>query len=85
MLTLMMSGKDQAAARELLSKRYDNRRRQALQSSSDDVFQLYMNAVAQADPCIPPTFPLATPRISTFKCVCRWKASAAYCEWKMNK
>ncbi len=48
MLTLMMSGKDQAAARELLSKRYDNRRRQALQSSSDDVFQLYMNAVAQA-------------------------------------
>ncbi len=48
MLTLMLSGKDQAAARELLSKRYDNRLRQALQSSSDDVFQLYMNAVAQA-------------------------------------
>ncbi|HRC71704.1 MAG TPA: carboxy terminal-processing peptidase [Candidatus Competibacter sp.] len=48
LLTLMLSGKDQAAARELLSKRYDNRLRQALQSSSDDVFQLYMNAVAQA-------------------------------------
>lgn len=48
MLTLMLSGKDRAAARELLSKRYDNRLRQALQSSSDDVFQLYMNAVAQA-------------------------------------
>ena len=48
MLTLMLSGKDQAAARDLLSKRYDNRLRQALQSSSDDVFQLYMNAVAQA-------------------------------------
>lgn len=48
MLTLMLSGKDQAAARELLVKRYDNRLRQGLQSSSDDVFQLYMNAVAQA-------------------------------------
>ncbi|HPE73282.1 MAG TPA: carboxy terminal-processing peptidase, partial [Candidatus Competibacter sp.] len=48
MLTLILSGKDQAAARELLSKRYDNRLRQAQQSSSDDVFQLYMNAVAQA-------------------------------------
>ena len=48
MLTLMLSGKDQAGARELLSKRYDNRLRQALQSTSDDVFQLYMNAVAQA-------------------------------------
>ena len=48
MLTLMLSGKDQVAARDLLSKRYDNRLRQALQSSSDDVFQIYMNAVAQA-------------------------------------
>ncbi len=48
MLTLMLSGKDQAATRELLLKRYDNRLRQAQQSSSDDVFQLYMNAVAQA-------------------------------------
>ncbi|MDG4555145.1 MAG: carboxy terminal-processing peptidase [Candidatus Competibacter sp.] len=48
MLTLILSGKDQAAARELLSKRYDNRLHQARQSSSDDVFQLYMNAVAQA-------------------------------------
>ena len=47
-LTLMLSGKDQAAARDLLSKRYDNRLRQALQSNSDDVFQLYMNAVAQS-------------------------------------
>ena len=48
MLTLMLSGKDRAAARELLVKRYDNRLRQAQQTSSDDVFQLYMNAVAQA-------------------------------------
>jgi carboxyl-terminal processing protease len=48
MLTLMLSGKDQAAARELLVKRYDNRLRQALQSTGDDVFQLYINAVAQA-------------------------------------
>ncbi|MFZ1827929.1 MAG: carboxy terminal-processing peptidase [Candidatus Competibacteraceae bacterium] len=48
MLTIMLSGKDQAAVRELLSKRYDNRLRQALQSTSEDVFQWYMNAVAQA-------------------------------------
>jgi len=48
MLTLLLSGKDRTAARELLVKRYDNRLRQAQQSSSDDVFQLYMNAVAQA-------------------------------------
>ena len=48
MLTLMLSGKDRSAARELLVKRYDNRLRQAQQSTSDDVFQLYMNAVAQA-------------------------------------
>ena len=48
MLTLMLSGKEQADAWELLGKRYDNRLRQALQSTSDDVFQLYMNAVARA-------------------------------------
>ncbi len=48
MLTVTLSGKDQAAARELLSKRYDNRMHQALQSTSEDVFQWYMNAVAQA-------------------------------------
>ncbi len=48
MLTLMLSGKDRAAAHELLVKRYDNRLRQAQQTTSDDVFQLYMNAVAQA-------------------------------------
>ncbi len=48
MLTVMLSGKEQPAARELLSKRYDNRLRQALQSTSEDVFQWYMNAVAQA-------------------------------------
>ena len=48
MLTLMLSNKDQTAARELLSKRYDNRLRQARQSTSEDVFQWYMNALAQA-------------------------------------
>ena len=48
MLTTMLSGKEQAAARELLRKRYDNRLHQALQSTSEDVFQAYMNAVAQA-------------------------------------
>lgn len=48
MLTLMVSGKDRTAARDLLSKRYDNRLRQTRETSSDDVFQIYMNAVAQA-------------------------------------
>ncbi|MBK8536306.1 MAG: carboxy terminal-processing peptidase [Candidatus Competibacteraceae bacterium] len=48
MLTLVLSGKERDAARDLLVKRYDNRLRQAQQSTSDDVFQLYMNAVAQA-------------------------------------
>ena len=48
MLTLLLSGKDRAAARELLIKRYDNRLRQAQQTTSGEVFQLYMNAVAQA-------------------------------------
>lgn len=47
-LTLILSGKDQAAARELLTKRYENRLLQAQKSTSDDVFQLYMNAVAQS-------------------------------------
>ncbi|KAB2925919.1 MAG: hypothetical protein F9K25_16450 [Candidatus Contendobacter sp.] len=48
MLTLLLSGKERAAARELLIKRYDNRLRQAQQTTSGEVFQLYMNAVAQA-------------------------------------
>lgn len=48
MLTLVLSGKERDAARDLLVKRYENRLRQAQQSTSDDVFQLYMNAVAQA-------------------------------------
>ncbi|MDS4032362.1 MAG: carboxy terminal-processing peptidase [Candidatus Contendobacter sp.] len=48
LLTLLLSGKERAAARELLVKRYDNRLRQAQQTTSSDVFQLYMNAVAQA-------------------------------------
>ena len=47
-LTAILSGKDQAAARELLRKRYNNRLQQAQKSSSEDVFQVYMNAVAQA-------------------------------------
>ncbi|HNW77915.1 MAG TPA: carboxy terminal-processing peptidase [Candidatus Competibacteraceae bacterium] len=48
MLTLIVSGKEPAAARELLRKRYENRLNQARQTSSKDVFQLYMNAVAQS-------------------------------------
>lgn len=47
-LTLILSGKDQVHAKALLSKRYENRLRQILRSSSDNVFQIYMNAVANA-------------------------------------
>ncbi len=48
MLTLIVSGKEPAAARELLRKRYENRLNQARKTSSEDIFQLYMNAVAQS-------------------------------------
>lgn len=85
MLTLMLSGKDQSAARELLSKRYDNRLHQALKSSSDDVFQLYMNAVAQAFDPHTAYFSPAIPRISTSRCACPWKGSAVCCGWRTSR
>lgn len=48
MLTLMLAGKDEAGARATLRERYEGVQRRAAQSTSDDVFQLYMNAVAQS-------------------------------------
>jgi carboxyl-terminal processing protease len=48
MLILVLAGKDAAGARTTLRERYEGLQRRAAQSTSDDVFQLYMNAVAQS-------------------------------------
>lgn len=48
LLNLILAGKDLDEARETLDKRYDGRQRRTAQSSSEDVFQLYMNAISQA-------------------------------------
>lgn len=48
LLTLMLAGKDLAAARETLEKRYEVRLRGTAQYTSEDVFQLYMNAVSHS-------------------------------------
>lgn len=47
-LSLMLAGKDEAAARDTLRKRYEGRLRRAAQSGPEDVFQIYMNAVTGA-------------------------------------
>ena len=46
MIRLMLSDKDQQQARELLTKRYQTQLTQYLQRNSDDVFELYSNALA---------------------------------------
>lgn len=48
LLTLMLAGQDLPNARKTLEKRYEGRLRGSAQFNSDDVFQLYMNAVAQS-------------------------------------
>ncbi|MEE4376719.1 MAG: carboxy terminal-processing peptidase [Candidatus Competibacteraceae bacterium] len=48
MLNLILAGQDQAAARDTLQQRYEGLERRATQSTSDDVFQLYINALAQS-------------------------------------
>lgn len=48
LLTLKFAGKDLAAARETLKNRYEGQLRRATQSTGEDVFQLYMNAVSQS-------------------------------------
>ncbi|MGA0840302.1 MAG: carboxy terminal-processing peptidase [Pseudomonadales bacterium] len=45
-LTLKLSDKPLPEIQELLTKRYRNRLKQALQTKSEDVFQLYVNAFA---------------------------------------
>ncbi|NJN48087.1 MAG: PDZ domain-containing protein [Candidatus Competibacteraceae bacterium] len=48
MLNLILAGKDQDAARDTLQQRYEGLEKRATQTTSDDVFQLYMNALAQS-------------------------------------
>ena len=48
LLSLKLAGKDLAAARETLQKRYEGQLRRTSQSTSEDVFQIYMNAVSQS-------------------------------------
>lgn len=45
-LSMKLNGKDLAEIRELLTKRYTNRLKQAGQTNSEDAFQLYVNAYA---------------------------------------
>ncbi len=47
LLALKLAGQDLDEARETLEKRYIGRLRRTAKSNSDDVFQLYMNAVSQ--------------------------------------
>jgi len=48
LLTLMLAGKDLTAAKETLRNRYLGLLRRTVRSNSDDVFQLYMNAVSRS-------------------------------------
>ena len=46
MIRLLLNGKEEAQAKELLIKRYENQIKQFEQRDSQDVFQLYINALA---------------------------------------
>ena len=48
LLQLMLAGKNLDEARETLLRRYEGRLRRTAQSNSEDVFQLYMNAVSRS-------------------------------------
>lgn len=48
LLLLILEGKDMAEAKDTLLRRYDGRLRRTAQSNSEDVFQIYMNAVARS-------------------------------------
>jgi carboxyl-terminal processing protease len=47
-LTMKLNDRPTAEIQDLLTKRYRNRLKQALQTKSEDVFQLYMNAFAES-------------------------------------
>lgn len=48
LLTLVLAGQDLGTARQTLERRYDGRLRRTVQSTSEDVFQTYMNAVSRS-------------------------------------
>ena len=48
LLLLILDGKSLAEAKENLLKRYEGRLRRTAQSNSEDVFQIYMNAVSRS-------------------------------------
>lgn len=48
LLTLILAGQDLETARQTLERRYDGRLRRTVQSTSEDVFQTYMNAVSRS-------------------------------------
>jgi carboxyl-terminal processing protease len=48
LLQLVLAGKDFAGALDILRKRYEAQLRRSAQSTSDDVFQYYMNAVSKS-------------------------------------
>jgi len=48
LLQLMLAGKELEEGRETLLRRYEGRLRRTAQSNSEDVFQLYMNAVSRS-------------------------------------
>ncbi|GAB4399000.1 MAG: carboxy terminal-processing peptidase [Microscillaceae bacterium] len=48
LLSLMLSGKSQAEAKDLIKKRFETYRRNLLQTNSEDVFEAYMNALTEA-------------------------------------
>ncbi|NJL14269.1 MAG: carboxy terminal-processing peptidase [Microscillaceae bacterium] len=47
-LSLMLSGKSQAEAKEMVKNRFETYRRNLLQTNSEDVFEAYMNALTEA-------------------------------------
>jgi carboxyl-terminal processing protease len=47
-LRLKLAGKDDAAIRDMLDKRYERALTHSMRSKSDDVFQLFMNAYAES-------------------------------------
>ena len=61
LLTLVLAGKDLPDARKTLEKRYEGQLHRTAQTNSDDVFQLYMNAVSSS---FDPHSAYFSPRIS---------------------
>ncbi|MGF1528547.1 MAG: carboxy terminal-processing peptidase [Candidatus Competibacterales bacterium] len=48
LLVLMLGGKSEAEARDTLVRRYESRLKRSAQSTSEDVFQLYVNAMSHS-------------------------------------